>query len=127
MKTESGALDAPFSFPSRFAKEGGTNPEELIAAAHAGCFSMALAAALGDKGHPPDRIRTSARVSIERVGEGFTITHIRLSAEGRVPGVDDKSFREIAEQAKRSCPVSRALAGVSIELEAKLGESGEPR
>lgn len=122
MDVESGAFHGSYSFGTRFAEEKGTNPEELIGAAHAGCFSMAISGALVEAGFQPQRIETDAAVSIEKTGAGFSITAIRLSTKGRVPGIDAASFRDIAEQAKNGCPVSRALAGISISLEAELLE-----
>ena len=120
VKFGSGAYEGPYSFKSRFESGTGTNPEELIAAAHAGCFSMALSAALGGAGHPPTRIHTTASVKLEKDGAGFTITEIELETEGQVPGIDDATFREIAEEAKKGCPVSKALAGPKIILKAKF-------
>ena|SRR2546423_791689 len=120
MRMASGAYQGAYSFVSRFQDGEGTNPEELIAAAHAGCFSMALAAALGRGGHNPKRVQTTAEVSLEKVGEGFKITKSHLRTEAEVPGIDDGTFREIATKAKETCPVSQALAGVDISLDAKL-------
>lgn len=119
----SGAFEGAYSFPSRFEEGKGTNPEELLGAAHAGCFSMALAAGLTRAGHAPARIHTTARVHLERRGEAFEITRVELSTRGRVPGVDEAEFRRQAETAKKSCPVSRALAGPEIVLEALLEPS----
>jgi osmotically inducible protein OsmC len=116
----SGAYSGPCSFRSRFESGDGTNPEELIAAAHAGCFSMALAAGLSTAGHPPERIRTVATVHIEQQDGGFAIPRISLRTEAKVPGIDAASFQEQARAAKANCPVSKALAGPAIELEAKL-------
>jgi lipoyl-dependent peroxiredoxin len=116
----SGAYSGPYSFRSRFESGDGTNPEELIGAAHAGCFSMALAAGLTKAGHAPERIHTDATVHIEQQGEGFTITRIQLRTEARIPGIDEAAFQEQARGAKANCPVSKALAGTEIELEAKL-------
>jgi lipoyl-dependent peroxiredoxin len=116
----SGAYDGQYSFSSRFESGTGTNPEELIAAAHAGCFSMALSAGLGKAGHQVTRISTEAKVHLEKVGEGFSITKIELVTEGVVPGIDDATFQEFAESAKKGCPVSRALGAVEISLNAKL-------
>jgi osmotically inducible protein OsmC len=116
-----GGFSGPYSFASRFETGPGTNPEELIGAAHAGCFSMALAGMLTQAGHPPQRIRTTARVHINLVDGHHTINRIELDTEGQVPGLDEPAFQEFAEQAKRSCPVSRALAGVpEITLQARL-------
>ena len=114
------AYEGPYSFKSRFEEGPGTNPEELIAAAHAGCFSMALSMLLGKAGHTPERIQTSAKVHIEKAGEGFKITRIDLHTEAKVPGIDRKVFAEQAEAAKKGCPVSQALASVDIRLEANL-------
>jgi osmotically inducible protein OsmC len=114
------AWEGPYSFASRFENGEGTNPEELIAAAHAGCFSMALSGVLGGAGFTPNAIRTTAKVSVEKIGDGFTITKSHLTTEGDVPGIDEETFRKYADEAKAGCPVSRALAGVEITLEAKL-------
>ena len=123
VKTGSGAVNGNYSFRTRF--EGaqgaaGTNPEELIAAAHAGCFSMALSAGLGKAGFTPTRISTSAKVHLEKVGEGFQITRIQLTTEAAIPNIDEATFQQQAEGAKKGCPVSQALAGTKIELDAKL-------
>ena len=121
MRVESGAFAGPYTFVSRFETGPGTNPEELIGAAHAGCFSMALAAALGRAGHNPTSIKTSAKVHLGSSDAGPTITQIDLVVEGAVPGIDAAQFKEYAEGAKKGCVVSRALAGVSnITLEATL-------
>ena len=120
MKLGSGAFEGKYSFGTRFEEAPGTNPEELIGAAHAGCYSMAFSAMLGGAGFTPKSIKTSARVHIEKVGEGFAITRIQLATEGNIPGIDEAKFKEIAEAAKKGCPVSKALAGVQIELDAKL-------
>jgi osmotically inducible protein OsmC len=120
MKLGSGAFEGSYSFPSRFESGKGTNPEELIGAAHAGCFSMALSAGLGKAGFTPTRIHTTATVHLEKVGEGFAITRIELESEAQIPGIDDKTFQEQAEAAKKGCPVSKALAGSQISLKAKL-------
>jgi osmotically inducible protein OsmC len=121
MKMASGAWEGPYSFSSRFEEGQGTNPEELIGAAHAGCFSMAFAGNLGRAGHEPERVATSARVHIDKDGDGFTITRIELATTATVPGIDEEEFQRIAQASKEGCPVSRALAGVDIQLEAKLG------
>ena len=120
IKLGSGAFEGQYSFASRFEEGTGTNPEELIGAAHAGCFSMALAAGLTRAGFNPTQISTTAKVSLEKVGEGFKITTIELTTEGQVPGIDEKTFLEQAETAKKNCPVSQALAGTEIKLNAKL-------
>jgi osmotically inducible protein OsmC len=115
-----GTFEGPYSFSSRFESGQGTNPEELLGAAHAGCFSMALSGRLANAGHKPKSISTSAKVHIERAGEGFKITTIELNTEADVPGIDQKKFMEEAEAAKKGCPVSQALAGVEVKLEARL-------
>jgi len=120
MKLGSGAFEGKYSFSSRFESGTGTNPEELVGAGHAGCYSMALAAGLGKAGFNPQRVYTTADVSIDKVGEGFKITRIRLKTEAKVPGIDAKKFQEIAEKTKKECPVSQALSATPIELEAKL-------
>jgi lipoyl-dependent peroxiredoxin len=121
LRLGSGVFEGAYSFPSRFENGPGTNPEELIAAAHAGCFSMALTAILGGAGHVPERIHTVAKVHLGATAAGPTLTRIELETEGSVPGLDDGKFREFAETAKKSCLVSRALAGVpDIRLTAKL-------
>jgi len=120
MKLGSGAYEGPYSFASRFEDGPGTNPEELIGAAHAGCFSMALSAGLARAGYAPKRIHTTARVHLNKVDQGFRITSIELNTEAEVPGIDEKTFLEHAEAAKAGCPVSQALAGTEITLQAKL-------
>jgi len=120
MRLGSGAFEGQYSFSSRFEEGTGTNPEELIGAAHAGCFSMALSGGLERAGHPPTSIDTSARVHLEKVGEGFKITRIELDNESVVPGTDDATFQEQARKAKEGCPVSQALGGVEITLNARL-------
>ena len=117
----SGAWKGPYSFQSRFESGAGTNPEELIGAAHAGCFSMALSAGLTAAGLKPTRIHTIAKVHLEKAGEGFAIPAIDLECEAHVPGIDAADFHKHAEAAKTSCPVSKALAGVKISLKARLG------
>ena len=120
MKLGSGAFNGAYSFRTRFEGAPGTNPEELIGAAHAGCFSMALSAGLGKSGFTPTRIKTSAKVHLEKVGEGFKITRIQLQTEAAIPNITEAQFKEAAEAAKKGCPVSQALAGAQIELDAKL-------
>jgi osmotically inducible protein OsmC len=120
MRLGSGAFEGAYSFPSRFEDGPGSNPEELIGAAHAGCFSMALSHMLSEAGHIPDVVHTTAKVHINKVKEGFKITTIELQTEGKVPGIDQKTFEEKAEAAKEGCPVSKALAGTEIKLQAKL-------
>lgn len=120
-KGASGAVSAPFSFGTRFEGAPGTNPEELLAAAHSSCYSMALAATLSGAGHTPQRVHTTAAVTIDKVGDGFKITKIKLVVEASVPGIDADTFQKTAIAVKAGCPVSGALAAVpSIELEAKL-------
>ncbi len=116
----SGAFKGSYSFASRFEEGTGTNPEELIGAAHAGCFSMAFAHALDQAGHPPTKVDTTATVSLDKVDGGFKITSIHLKTDATVPGIDEMKFKEVAEGAKQNCPVSRALTGVTISLEANL-------
>ena len=121
LKLGSGELECAYTFASRFEQGKGTNPEELIGAAHAGCFSMALSGMLNGAGHTPKRVHTTAKVHIEKVGEGFEITKIELFTEAEIPGIDDATFQDFAGQAKVGCPVSKALAAVPvITLEAKL-------
>jgi len=120
MKLGTGAFEGAYTFRSRMENGSGTNPEELIAAAHAGCFSMALTATLGKSGYTPKRIHTAAAVHFDKVGDGFSITSIDLTTEGEVPGIDNAKFQEIADAAKKGCPVSRALAGTTINLKATL-------
>ena len=117
----SGAFEGAYSFSSRMEEGTGTNPEELIGAAHAGCFSMALSVALGEAGHPPESISTDAQVRFGKEGEGWAIQGVELTTRARVPGIDEETFRQAAEAAKEGCPVSKALAGVpEITLTARL-------
>lgn len=120
MKFGSGAFEGRYDFSSRFEEGTGTNPEELIAAAHAGCFSMALSGNLGRAGHPPTAIATEAKVTIERGDSGFRITMSHLTCEATVPGISEEEFRRQADAAKSGCPVSGALTGVEITLDARL-------
>ena len=120
MKLGSGAFDGAYSFSSRFENGTGTNPEELIGAAEAGCFSMALSSNLAKAGHAPRRIETTARVNLEMVGGGPKITAIELDCDAEVPGIDENTFQEQAELTKKNCPVSVALAGTEIKLNARL-------
>jgi osmotically inducible protein OsmC len=122
MRLGSGAFEGGYSYRTRMEEGAGTNPEELLGAAHAGCFSMSLARRLSAAGYSPKRIHTEARVRFGRAGEGYAISRIDLRTEAEVPGVDEELFLEKAESAKRDCAVSRALAGVEIVLEAKLVE-----
>ncbi|MDQ3556387.1 MAG: OsmC family peroxiredoxin [Gemmatimonadota bacterium] len=116
----SGAIGGDYSFGSRFENSGGTNPEELLAAAEAACYSMALSGALEGQGYAPESIRTEAACTVEKQGEGFAITTMKLRVRARVPGLDAAVFRKAAEETKSGCPVSRALAGVDIQLDAVL-------
>ena len=120
MKFAGGTYEGQYSFSSRFEEGAGTNPEELIAAAHAGCFSMAFSNGLAKAGFTPTRVSTTAKAHLDKVGEGFKITTIELNTEGHVPGIDEKTFMEIAENAKANCPVSQALKGIDIKLNARL-------
>ncbi|MDH3255342.1 MAG: OsmC family protein [Acidobacteriota bacterium] len=120
MKLASGAYEGKYSFGSRFEENPGANPEELIAAAHAGCFSMALSAGLGRAGFSPESVETKAKVHLEKGDAGFSITRIELSTEAVVPEIDEATFLEHANGAKANCPVSRALAAVEISLDARL-------
>ena len=120
MKLGSGAFEGAYSFASRFENGTGTNPEELVGAAHAGCFSMALSFMLEQAGFTPRRVQTSAKVHIDKAGEGFRITAIELETEADIPGIDEKKFMELADGAKKGCPVSQALSGTEITLKAKL-------
>ena len=119
---QSGLMDGTrYAFNSRFGDEKGTNPEELIAAAHAGCFTMALSAKLTEAGHPPTRLDTRADVDLSMEG-GPSLSQIRLKVDAQVPGIDDATFQSIAEDAKENCPVSKALSAVPISLQATLAE-----
>jgi osmotically inducible protein OsmC len=119
MEFGSGAFEGPYSFGSRMEEGPGTNPEELIGAAHAGCFSMALSGIIDAGGHTAESIRTDAKVRFEKEGEGWAIKGIQLTTRARVPGLDEDGFREAAEAAKEGCPVSQALK-VDISLDAAL-------
>jgi len=124
LTTQSGVFrDQPYSFKTRFQSEdgkAGTNPEELIGAAHAGCYAMALSFALSDAGHAPKELRVSAGVDLNKEGEGFAITKIALELEANIPGIDQAKFQQLAEAAKKNCPVSKALSATPITLTAKL-------
>ena len=114
-------LGGSYNFSSRFEEGSGSNPEELLAAAHAACYSMALSGGLEKNGTPATRVETTADCTVEKVGEGFTITRIKLDVRASVPGIDDAKFQEIARATKEGCPVSRALAAVpEISVSAKL-------
>jgi osmotically inducible protein OsmC len=121
VKTGSGSVDADMTWAARAQDVDGASPEELIAAAHATCVSMALAAGLAREGTPPQRLETEATTAFEQVGEGFKLTSVRLTIRGQVDGLDDDAFRAAAEGAKENCPVSQALMGnVEISVEASL-------
>jgi osmotically inducible protein OsmC len=120
IKLGSGACEGPYSFSTRFESTPGTNPEELIGASLAACFSMALAATLGKTGHPATRVETTATVHLDKVGEGFSITRIDLKTRGQVPGLAEDEFRKAAEQTGKSCIVARALGAVPISVAASL-------
>jgi osmotically inducible protein OsmC len=124
LTTQSGAFnEQPYSFNTRFQSEdgkAGTNPEELLGAAHAGCYAMALSFALSGDGHPPDELRVTASVDLQKVDDGFAIKTIGLDLEARVPGIDAAKFQAIAEGAKKACPLSKALAATPITLQTKL-------
>jgi osmotically inducible protein OsmC len=115
-----GGLEVPYSFGSRVEDGSGSNPEELIGAAHAGCFSMALAHGLGEAGHVPVRVATTAKVHLEKSAAGFAIPKVELETEADVPGVDDETFQRVAQAAKQGCPVSKVLSAADITLNAKL-------
>jgi lipoyl-dependent peroxiredoxin len=121
LSTESGAVsNLNYSFSKRFGEEKGTNPEELLAIAHAGCFNMALAFGLGGQGKTPEELRTTAVVSMEQDGPGYTIKKVELQLRGRVPGMSAEEFRKAAEEAKAGCPVSKLFKGAEITLDAQL-------
>ena len=121
LKVGSGAFEGPYTFRSRFEDgQSATNPEELLGAAHAGCFTMALAAQLARERLMPTRIHTEAKVKLEKVGDAFSITRIDLATEAEVPGIDDNRFQRYASDAKQNCPLSKALAATEIHLTAKL-------
>lgn len=120
ISTESGVLaDAQYSFGTRFEEGKGTNPEELIAAAHAGCFSMALSAEIGKAGKTPEKIETEAAVTLLKTDAGFTVTEVHLKVKAKVPGWDPQSFKTVAQTAKEGCPISRLLKA-EITLETRL-------
>jgi osmotically inducible protein OsmC len=120
MRLGGGAFEGPYSFSSRFEEGEGTNPEELLAAAHAGCFSMALSATLERAGYSPSSVETEARVHLVKGDSGFSITQIELDCKASVPGIDAAKFAELAESAKQNCPVSRLFQGAEIHLNAQL-------
>ncbi|MCP2324688.1 osmotically inducible protein OsmC [Hamadaea flava] len=121
IRTGKGGFEGNYSFKSRFEEGEGTNPEELIAAAHAGCFSMAFSKALSDAGFPPSSVETTANVHLDKTDAGMTVTRIDLDTVGVVPGIDDAQFQSLAIGAKENCPISRLLSpGAAISLNAKL-------
>lgn len=120
MKTGSGSLEGSFSAGSRFEDGEGTNPEEILGAAHAGCYSMALSHILGENDFEPKSVQTTARVNIKQVEGGFEIDKIALESTASIPDIDEDKFQELAEMAKNECPVSKALAGPQISLDATL-------
>lgn len=120
VEVESGLFKGSYSFLTRFGDIKGTNPEELLGAAHAACYSMALSSLLGKRGYKPDNIVTEAKVDIEKDGDSFSIVKIVLTTRGQVPGIDEKTFLDVANEAKKGCPVSKALAATPIELDAAL-------
>jgi osmotically inducible protein OsmC len=123
LRVGDGVFEGAYSFRSRFEEGEGTNPEELIAAAHAACFAMAFSNTLASEGHVPESVEARARVVLKEVDGAPTLARIELTAEGSVPGIDDGDYQRLAEQAKSECPVSRALAGVpEIRLEATLSQ-----
>jgi len=113
-------LGGAYNFSSRFEEGTGSNPEELLAAAHAACYSMALSGGLERNGTPAEKVHTEAACTVEKVGEGFSITRMKLTSRATVPGIDAAKFQEIAEATKAGCPVSRALGAIEIELDAQL-------
>ena len=119
-KGESGAISASYSFGTRFENEKGSNPEELLAAAEAACFSMALAVGLEQAGTPPTKVETKAACTVEKQGAGFTITTMKLTVRATVPGVDNDAFQKAVQATKVGCPVSKALSGVKIDVDAQL-------
>ena len=122
VKLGSGAFEGAYSFKSRFSEDEqkATNPEELIAAAHAGCYTMALSGNLGKAGYSPKNIHTTANVKIEKQGDGFVIPNIDLETEANVDGIENDEFQKIAEETKKTCPVSQVLSGAEISLKATL-------
>lgn len=119
-KLGSTGYEAQYTFATRFENAKGTNPEELIAAAHSACFSMALSAALGENGYNPEEVTTTAHVKLSKADNGFFISEIELDTEAKVKNIDESSFLKLAEDTKTGCPVSKALACVNISLKARL-------
>jgi lipoyl-dependent peroxiredoxin len=119
--TKSGALkDVPYGFASRFEGQPGTNPEELIGAAHAACFAMAMSLGLGEAGFTADQMDAKSDVTLEKVADGFAITKIHLTLKAKIPGIDNAKFQQVAEATKKGCPVSKVLTGATITLDASL-------
>jgi lipoyl-dependent peroxiredoxin len=124
ISVESGLFkDVSYNFSKRFENEKGTNPEELLAAAHAACFSMALSAALSGAGHTVKSVKTIDKAHLEKSGDGFAITKIEINCEAEVEGIDNKKFQEFAENTKKGCPVSKALTGIQFILNANLKQT----
>jgi osmotically inducible protein OsmC len=123
MRLGGGAYEGPYTFKSRFEEGDGTNPEELIAAAHAGCFSMAFSGTLGRNGHEPRSISTTASVHLNKTDAGFRVQRIDLVTEADVPGIDEATFQDLAKTSKENCPISVLLSSVEITLDAKLVSS----
>ncbi len=124
ISTESGSLTKqPYGFNARFEGKSGTNPEELLAAAHAGCFTMALSKILGEAHLIANKLETTAQVTLEKVGDGFEINAVHLTLKGQIPGATQANFQELANKAKEDCPVSKLFKGAKISLEAILGHS----
>jgi osmotically inducible protein OsmC len=121
VSTETGVLDSPYNFSGRFESGTGTNPEELLAAAHASCYAMALSGGLARAGTPPEHLAVSAEITFDKVGDAWTVVSSALTVRGRVPGADDAGFRQAAEAARDGCPISRALIGnVTLSVDASL-------
>ncbi len=120
LKFGSGAFEGPYNFSSRFEGGAATNPEELLAAAHAGCFSMAFSLFLGMENFTATRIHTTAAVELEQVNGGYEITLVQLTVEASIPDISEAQFQELAKQAKENCPISKALGAVAIHMTAKL-------
>lgn len=123
MEVGSGTIKEPFSFGTRFESQPGTNPEELVGAAHAGCFSMAFSKTLEDAGFTPEHIETSAEVTVEKQGGGFAMTRVQLDTKAKVPGLDESRFQELVRQANEACVVSQALKGPAIDVTGELQHS----
>src|SRR5712664_1682557 len=128
LKVGSGAFDGPYSFKSRFEEgQSATNPEELLGAAHAGCFTMALTARLSGAGFVPSHVHTGANVTFEKTGDTFAITQVDLETSAAVPAIDDATFQKFVVDAKQNCPVSKALAAIEIRVKATLEQTDSSR